>query len=246
MRGSARTVCDAPRRPLPSAASVSAAALRVAPVVAQRFDDRRQHQPLDVGARRVVRAECGVRRGRARVRARCRRSPARLSPVALSQRRAAFRSVRDQAADVSGSLNSLPLKRGTSLRGWRRKSRRRPWRATTRRPACASPRRAGRHISQQNENCSVGSSPTSSANMVNRQRMRNRATGFRAMAGLLPGPRANSASCAAISRVTRADCARGIERERIVPDARNRSRIASSRRSSSAMRYELRGSGNGV
>ena len=56
--GSARSTARRPRLALACLGQrCSAAALRIAPLGAQRLDHGGQHQPLDVGARRVVGAE---------------------------------------------------------------------------------------------------------------------------------------------------------------------------------------------
>ena len=83
----------------PSARRRLGRGLHVAPVRAQRLDDGRHHQPLDIGARRVVRAELAALVGVERVlQQRAEDRGLDLAPVLLRGLVAVRRSLRGRAA----------------------------------------------------------------------------------------------------------------------------------------------------
>ena len=173
-----------------------------------------------------------------------------LDPMALDPSRESARAASSSRAiwaassgRVSGCLNSLPLKRSTSSTSTAEKPplsmSRHSW-ATMRMAVSGCSRWRVNRVRK----LSCGSSFTSSANMVNRQRIRNCATAC-ASWPLFSSDLASSASCAAIWRVTRADSRLGSSAIGSSQTWRRRSRTAASRRSARAMRW-LRGSGKGV
>ena len=121
--------------------------LRVGPVVAQRLDDGGQHQPFDIGARRVVRAELVAFGGSS---ARSSSVPKMAGSTWRQSARAASisRSIWSRSSGrASGSVNSSPLKRSTSCAARRRNRR------------CPSPATGGEHAAWNSVRMSRGLAP---------------------------------------------------------------------------------------